>query len=133
MIVEIRLLLRLLRVALGSLIYIYFFADDLLLLAKANTRNSEAILGVLDSFCGIFGQKISKGKFRIVFSPNVDAQSKISICNKLGIRATCEIGRYLGFPISIRVIIVMLSTLLLIKSSLSWPGGRPKYYPLQVD
>ena len=83
--------------ALGSLIF--FFADDLLLFAKANTRNSEAILGVLDSFCGISRQKISKGKSRIVFSLNVDAQSKISICNKLGIQATCEIGRYLGFPI----------------------------------
>ena len=71
---------------------------DLLLFAKANTRNSEAILGVLDSFCGISGQKINKGKSRIIFSPNVDAQTKIFICNKLGIQATYEIRRYLGFP-----------------------------------
>ena len=55
--------------------------------------------GVLDSFCGISSQKLSKGKSRIVLSPNVDAQTKISICNKLGIQATYEIGRYLGFPI----------------------------------
>ena len=55
--------------------------------------------GVLDSFCGISGQKLSKGKSRIVLSPNVDAQTKISICNKLGIQAIYEIGRYLGFPI----------------------------------
>ena len=52
----------------------FFFADDLLLFAKANTRNNEAILGVLDSFCRISGQKISKGKSHIVFPPNVDAQ-----------------------------------------------------------
>ena len=77
----------------------FFFADDLLLFAKANAKNSEAILGVLDKFCEISGQKISKSKSRVVFSPNVDAHSKLSICNKLGISATSEIGRYLGFPI----------------------------------
>ena len=60
--------------ALVSLILFFFFADDLLLFAKANTRNNEAILGVLDSFCRISGQKISKGKSRIVFPPNADAQ-----------------------------------------------------------
>ena len=54
--------------------FFFFFADDLLLFAKANTRNNEAILGVLDSFCRISGQKINKGKSRIVFPPNVDAQ-----------------------------------------------------------
>ena len=54
--------------------FVFFFADDLLLFAKTNTRNNEAILGVLDSFCRISGQKISKGKSHIVFPPNVDAQ-----------------------------------------------------------
>lgn len=86
--------------ALGSPIFFFFFlVDDLLLFAKANAKNSEAILGVLDKFCGISGQKINKSKSRVVFSPNVDAQSKILICNKLDISATSEIGRYLEFPI----------------------------------
>lgn len=79
--------------------HIFFFAADLLLFAKANTRNSEAILGGLENFREISRQKISKSKSRIVFSRNVDAQSKISICNTLGITATSEIGRYLRIPI----------------------------------
>ena len=69
-----------------------FFADDLLLFAKANARNSETILEILDHFCEISGQKVSNSKSRVVFSPNVDDQTKISICNKLGISATSEIG-----------------------------------------
>ena len=76
-----------------------FFADDLLLFAKANARNSETILEILDHFCEISGQKVSSSKSRVVFSPNVDDQTKTSICNMLGISATSEIGRYLGFPI----------------------------------
>jgi hypothetical protein len=39
-----------------------FFADDLLLFAKTNMRNCEAIADVLDVFCSMSGEKVSLAK-----------------------------------------------------------------------
>ena len=109
-----------------------FFADDLLLFAKANAKNSEAILDILDHFCEISGQKINNSKSRVVFSPNVDDQAKISICNKLGISAISEIGRYLGFPIFHKGRNCNAFKFVLIKFNLNLQGGRQKCFHRQV-
>ena len=45
-----------------------FFADDLILFAKASEENSESINEVLDYFCAESGQKVSAKKSRIYFS-----------------------------------------------------------------
>ena len=45
-----------------------FFADNLMLFAKANSKNCEAMIEVLDNFCNLVGQKVSKNKSRILFS-----------------------------------------------------------------
>lgn len=45
------------------------------------------------------GQKINYEKSRVFFSPNVAARRKRDICRRLGIMATNNLGRYLGFPI----------------------------------
>jgi hypothetical protein len=76
-----------------------FFADDLLLFAKANDRNCAAIADVLDVFCSMSDQKVSHTKSRIFFSPNVSALTKHSICVFLGFLPTDSLGKYLGFPI----------------------------------
>ena len=47
-----------------------FFADDLLLYAKADRGNCEAIVDVLEEFCELTGQKISKVKSKVFFSSN---------------------------------------------------------------
>ena len=39
-----------------------FFVDDLVLFARANRKNCMAIREVLDSFCSISGQKVSREK-----------------------------------------------------------------------
>ena len=39
-----------------------FFVDDLLLFAKATSKNYEAIVDVLEEFCSLTDQKISKEK-----------------------------------------------------------------------
>ncbi len=52
-----------------------FFVDDLLLFAKANTKNYEAISNVLEEFCAMSGQKVSKAKSRLFFSPNVSSRN----------------------------------------------------------
>ena len=44
-----------------------FFADDLMLFAKANHKNCEAIIEVLDNFCNFAGQKLTSGSLRFFF------------------------------------------------------------------
>ena len=76
-----------------------FFADDIMLFAKANTKNCNAIMEVINNFCNLAGQKFNYGKSRVFFSPNVTARRKRTMCRRLGILATNNLGRYLGFPI----------------------------------
>ena len=75
------------------------FADDILLFGKVDTTACEAILDVLGKFCVEFGQKISLEKSCIYFSPCVSESLKEEVCDKLGIRGTHDIGKYLGFPL----------------------------------
>ena len=79
-----------------------FFVDDLILFAKVEEQTYEAISEVLSRFCKESGQKVSLEKLRIYFSPNVQEGLKEEICTKLGIQATTNIGKYLGFPIKHR-------------------------------
>lgn len=76
-----------------------FFADDLMLFTKANSKNCEAIIEVLDNFCNLARQKVSLGKFHIYFSNNVTRRRKRNICRKTGINVTNDLGRYLGSPL----------------------------------
>ena len=76
-----------------------FFADDLVLFARADRKNCVAVREVLDSFCDLSGQKVSQEKSRVFFSPNVSADSRSDLCNFLGFRSTPMLGKYLGFLI----------------------------------
>ena len=77
----------------------FFFANDLLLFAKTDKSNIEALVEVLDEFYKLTGLKISKEKSKIFFSPNVTAKEKREIVNQTGIGETHNFGKYLGFPI----------------------------------
>lgn len=76
-----------------------FFANDILLFAKANAKNCTAILEIMNNFCSLARQKVNHGKSRVFFSPNVIARRKRNLCQRLGIIATNNLGKYLGFPI----------------------------------
>ena len=76
-----------------------FFADDLILFAKADGVNCSTIRDVLDTFCSIFGQTVSEAKSRVYFSPNVDRDTRESLCDILGFAFTPYLGKYLGFPL----------------------------------
>ena len=76
-----------------------FFADDLLLFAKTDERNVEAVVEVLDDFCKLSGLKISMEKSKIFFSSNVTGEDKLDIVNLTRIRETHNLGKYLGFSI----------------------------------
>ena len=75
-----------------------FFADDLVLFAKADHINCSAIRDVLDDFCSVSSQSISEAS-RVFFSPNVDRDTRESLCDILGFASTPELGKYLGIPI----------------------------------
>ena len=76
-----------------------FFADDLMLFAEADYKNCEAIIEVLDNFCNLTGQKVNITKSKILFSPNVTSRRVRGMCKRMGIAATTNLGKYLGFPI----------------------------------
>ena len=74
-----------------------FFAKDFILFAKATNEIGGVISEVLRDFCLESGQKISCAKSRIYFSPNIGANLKEEICDKLGMFETNNFGKYLGF------------------------------------
>ena len=76
-----------------------FFANDLVLFAKANQANCTAIREVMKIFCEKSGQSVSQSKSRVYFSPNIDMDSRENMCNILGLKSTASLGKYLGIPI----------------------------------
>ena len=76
-----------------------FFADDLVLFARADGTNCSIIRDVLDEFCSISGQTISEAKSRVYFLPNVDRDTRESLSDILGFTSTPSLGKYLGIPI----------------------------------
>ena len=89
-----------LKASLGNIkISHLFFVDDLILFAKATNEIGDVISEVLRDFCLESGQKISCAKSRIYFSPNIGADLKEEICDKLGMFETNNFGKYLGFPL----------------------------------
>ncbi|KAL9809635.1 putative RNA-directed DNA polymerase [Arabidopsis thaliana] len=54
---------------------------------------------VLEKFCVASGQKVNLEKSKIFFSGNVDRDLAKEISDESGIKATCDLGKYLGMPI----------------------------------
>lgn len=82
----------------GQAFFHLFFADDLVLFAKADQENCVEIREVLDLFCSRSGQSISGAKSRVYFSPNVDRERREELCDILGFQSTSNLGKYLGIP-----------------------------------
>ena len=76
-----------------------FFANDLILFAKANLKNCAAVREVLDLFYSKSGQSVNGAKSRVYFFPNVDRDSREDFCAILGFQSTPNLGIYLGIPI----------------------------------
>ena len=74
-----------------------FFANDLVLFAKANRKNCLVVRDVLDPFCSLSSQKVSNAKYRVFFSPNVSTNTRVDLCEILEFRSTSTLGKYLGF------------------------------------
>ena len=76
-----------------------FFANDLMLFAKANIKGAKAIREVLQKFGMESKETVILEKSCVYFSPNVPKPTKDKICETLGIQATSQLGKYLGFPL----------------------------------
>jgi len=74
------------------------FADDVILLGEASKDQAQIIKNCLQKFCDASGQKVSKDKSRIYFSPNTNDAVIAEVCNTLEIPQTDDLGRYLGVP-----------------------------------
>jgi hypothetical protein len=74
-----------------------FFADDVLLFAKATPGQARVLSDVLNNFCAISGLKISPAKSKFCTSGGVDRQTKYSIAEYTQIQVTNRFEKYLGF------------------------------------
>lgn len=76
-----------------------FFADNLVLFAKADHTNCSTIWDLLDHFYSISSQTVSETKSRVYFSSNVDRDTRESLSDILSFQSTPTLGKYLGIPI----------------------------------
>jgi hypothetical protein len=74
------------------------FADDSLILMKADMTNATSLQQVLDSYCAGCGQMLSLAKSRIFFSLNTNALVQAKICETLHIDTEALSNKYLGLP-----------------------------------
>ena len=73
-----------------------FFADDLILFAKASISQAKIMTKCLQIFCQSSGQKVSQEKTRVYFSRNINHMRAKEINKKLGFKPTSDLGKYLG-------------------------------------
>ena len=77
------------------------FADDSLILMKANAMNAEVLKSALDSYCATSGQLVSVEKSSIFFSPNTKVEDRAQICTTLNIMTEALNDKYLGLPANV--------------------------------
>lgn len=84
----------------GPAISHLFFADDLLLFGEISYSQGRMMEFILNSFCHESGQKVSRSKSQIWFSPKTPNYLRAAICHSFGVMATASLGKYLGVPMT---------------------------------
>jgi hypothetical protein len=74
------------------------FADDSLILMKADMNNATSLQLVLDTCCANSGQLVSLAKSSTFFSPNTHVLVRSDICEILHIDTEALSDKYLGLP-----------------------------------
>ena len=72
------------------------FADDSLILLKADVNNATSLQQILYTYCANSGQLVSVAKSSIFFSPNIHVDARVEICNTLNIDLEALSDKYLG-------------------------------------
>ena len=74
------------------------FADDSLILMKADKKNADCLADILARYCDSSGQKVSEVKSSIFLSGNTDINEKREVCESLNIMTKALNDKYLGLP-----------------------------------
>jgi hypothetical protein len=74
------------------------FADDSLIIMRADMTNATSLQQVLDTYCANSGQLVSVAKSSIFFSPNTNVLVRAEICETLHINTEAISDKYLGLP-----------------------------------
>ena len=77
------------------------FADDSLLLFRADRGNAEEVQNILHIYELCSGQMINKEKSAIMFSRNTAADKREEVMNVLGITKETMNERYFGLPVHV--------------------------------
>ncbi|KAK9007588.1 hypothetical protein V6N11_053556 [Hibiscus sabdariffa] len=83
----------------GTALSHLFFADDLVLYAKADTEQARRIANILNLFGASSGHRVSSRKSQILFSSNTPSHIQQEIGDILGFQRVENFGRYLGVPV----------------------------------
>ena len=74
------------------------FADDSLILMRADGSNATSLRGALDDYCAASGQLVSEAKSSIFFSPCTSVDVRAEVCSTLNIMTEAIMDKYLGLP-----------------------------------
>ncbi|PKI46803.1 hypothetical protein CRG98_032800 [Punica granatum] len=77
------------------------FVDAILLMGTTSPSTICSIKAVLDAFCKESGMKFNLEKSKVLFSRNTSGAHRYQACSTFNINATYDLGKYLGFPISL--------------------------------
>lgn len=75
-----------------------FFADDAIIVAKANLEEVYQVVAILNSFTVVFGQRINLQKSDLICGKNVPDDIKVVLSHTLRIPLWASPGKYLGIP-----------------------------------
>ena len=74
------------------------FADDSLILMRADAENANSMRRALDMYCAASGQLVSEAKSSIFFSPCTIVETREVVCTILNILTGAITDKYLGLP-----------------------------------
>jgi hypothetical protein len=77
------------------------FADDSLILIRANEGDCEHLQSILQSYDECSGQVINKAKSLILFSKNMQPDKKKKVCHLLQVTKETTNEKYLGLPVHV--------------------------------
>jgi hypothetical protein len=74
------------------------YADDSILFCRANPEEAIVIMNILKTYQEASGQKVNMDKSEMIFSPNISMDSKKQFQEKLPVKISNSIHKYLGMP-----------------------------------